>query len=439
MKHLALLWLVAGVLAGADPRDRSHVSRALEERAGRGLNPDPAAVKRDTASMPPGVTLDKPLSTEEAVAVALWNNRSLEATLAELGLARADLVEAGLLRNPNLSLLFPVGPKPFELLLGAPFDALWQRPRRVAAARLNLESVAEGLVRHGLDLARDVKIAHAELAAGGEQSRLAAEAAELLQKIAELTERRVRAGDAGALELTLARLEARTAQERAARQVRQADLARRQLRFLLGLRGEPASLAVAAGSIPSAPPPERQDLVGTALASRPDLRAAELSVQAAARRAGWERSRLLALAPALSSKGVGASGIRTGPGLSLDLPLFDRHQGPISRAEAEVERAALHYLAARDQVEMEVASARIQWTRAFESLERIRTEILPAARGAAQLANKAYEVGQESYLYTLEALRRLQEPRWQESGAAAEVRRAAARLEHAVGRTLWPY
>ena len=457
MRQTALLLSAAALLGAAT--DRPQVSRAIEERTGHGLKPqsDPAravptilaesqtarlpvtasGARRGPASLPPGVTLDQPLSADDAVAVALWNNRALEATLAQLGLARADLVEAGLLRNPNLSLLFPVGPKPFELLAALPVEALWQRPRRVAAARLNLEAVAEGLVQHGLDLARDVRIAHADLVLAGERSTLGAGAAALRQKIAELTGRRVRTGDAGALDLTLARWEARAAEEQAARQVREAESAGQRLVFLLGLGAGARSITAAVDAIPPATPPAREDLVETALAARPDLRAAELAVQAAVRRAGWQRSRILALAPALSSKGVGDHGVRSGPGLSLDLPLFHRNQGAISRADAEVEQASLQYLAARDQVEMEVGLARVQLEQARESLERIRSEILPAAREAAGLAEKAYRAGQESYLYTLEASRRIQDALWQEAGAAVEVRRAAARLERGVGRKVW--
>ena len=79
--------------------------------------------------MPPDVAIDDGLTSEEAVAIALWNSPSFQATLADLGIARADLVEAGLLRNPVFSLLFPVGPKQLEWTLQFPFDAIWQRPQ----------------------------------------------------------------------------------------------------------------------------------------------------------------------------------------------------------------------------------------------------------------------------------------------------------------------
>src|SRR5687767_12748108 len=45
--------------------------------------------------------LAAPLTVDGAVQVALLNNRGLQATYAELGIAEADLVQAGRMRNPG--------------------------------------------------------------------------------------------------------------------------------------------------------------------------------------------------------------------------------------------------------------------------------------------------------------------------------------------------
>src|SRR5689334_14168492 len=88
------------------------VDTAIRARtADRGLRLD------GEAALPPDVNLTDGITQEEAVAVALWNSPSFQATLTDLGIARADLAEAGLLRNPILSLLFPVGPKQMEFTL----------------------------------------------------------------------------------------------------------------------------------------------------------------------------------------------------------------------------------------------------------------------------------------------------------------------------------
>ena len=46
-----------------------------------------------------------PLKVDDAVQVALLNNRGLQATYAELGIAEADLVQAGRLKNPKFAYL----------------------------------------------------------------------------------------------------------------------------------------------------------------------------------------------------------------------------------------------------------------------------------------------------------------------------------------------
>jgi cobalt-zinc-cadmium efflux system outer membrane protein len=43
------------------------------------------------------------LELDEALRLAPLNNRHLQAEFAALGVARADLVQAGLLRNPSAS------------------------------------------------------------------------------------------------------------------------------------------------------------------------------------------------------------------------------------------------------------------------------------------------------------------------------------------------
>ena len=89
-----------------------------------------------------GSLLKDKLTADEAVQIALLNNRDLQALYSELGVAQADLVQAGLLKNPifDAAILFPVsnGGKP-KLELSAVMDFLdiFYIPlrKRVAAAR----------------------------------------------------------------------------------------------------------------------------------------------------------------------------------------------------------------------------------------------------------------------------------------------------------------
>lgn len=414
---------------------RSQVEAALGERTGHRIRSE---VKPGQDPIPPGVSLEDGLSEDEAVAVALWNNPAFEETLSEIGLSRADLIEAGLLPNPVFSIFFPIGPKQLEFTLKFPLEVLFFRGKRVALAEKNAERVAEGLVQNGLDLVRQVKLEYAGLVLAGELERLSREALGLRTRIAELAQARVRAGDSSELEAAAARIDALRAGEEARRLQHEVTLAEARLRAVLGLGLESGSLSLEPS--PLVPPPERSaaDLLEEALAARPDLRAAELRMEAAGKRAGLERWEFLALTVMLDANQDSREGTDLGPGLEFPIPLFNRNQGGIARAEAEIERAARRYAAVRERIALEVREAHTRLVQAREDLEIWRTRILPPLEEAVRQAESAYQGGDVSLLLVLETTRQLFDARRSEAEAAAGLRRALSELERSVGRRLSP-
>ncbi|MFY9342168.1 MAG: TolC family protein [Planctomycetota bacterium] len=132
---LAALWLSA--CASLDPApDRAAVHDDAAARAGFGAVAVPgtldAAIADEVAAL-----LRAPLDDAAAVRVALLNNHRVRATMERLGIARADLVQAGLLRNPvfdgDARFLFDGGTE-LELGLAAPFVDLFWRPLRARLA-----------------------------------------------------------------------------------------------------------------------------------------------------------------------------------------------------------------------------------------------------------------------------------------------------------------
>src|SRR5687767_9049147 len=100
MKRLAIVALImllpASVLAQGK-RQSADVSQEVESRTGHKLRPE---TKSEAPASPEGVSLDDGVTEDEAVAIALWNNPALQAEMTALGLARADVIQAGLLANP---------------------------------------------------------------------------------------------------------------------------------------------------------------------------------------------------------------------------------------------------------------------------------------------------------------------------------------------------
>ena len=187
---LSLLWFGCAGLDDYD--DRSPISEALEERTGSDIGP---SREPGEAGLPEGVDLSDGVTEEEGVALALWNNAAFQEALEDLGFARADLIEAGLFKNPVLSVLFPLGPKQLEFAATFPLEALWLRWSRMEIAQLELDRISSLLVQDGLDLMRDTRRSHAEVIRGELEAELADRSAQIHEQIAEFFAARLRAAD----------------------------------------------------------------------------------------------------------------------------------------------------------------------------------------------------------------------------------------------------
>ncbi|HEY7499262.1 MAG TPA: TolC family protein [Vicinamibacterales bacterium] len=384
--------------------------------------------------VPPGITIEDGVTLDEAVALALWNSADFQVSVGELGFARADLVEAGLLTNPILSLLFPIGPKQFESTLKWPVDVLWERPKRVASARIAAEAAGERLVQAGLDLALAVKIAHADAALAQDRQKLADESAALLQRIDELTRSRLAAGDISELEGRAASVDAARARQDAARARHDIAVSRERLRGLVGFALDGPSFEIAAPQVAAAECAPAPSLLREAIASRPDVRAAELGVESAAKKLGWEKSRILALTAVLDANGSGREGFEMGPGLDVALPIFNQNQAGRARAAAELQRATAAYAAAQQRAATELREASALFQQARESQSSWRDTIVAPLQQNVAGAERAFAAGDVSYLFVLENSRRLREAEMRAREIDADVLRARARIERAIGR-----
>lgn len=429
MTGLALIVCTTACATSGTVTGRGDVGEAIRVRTGAALRDGPG-----TVSLPPGVSLGA-LTPEDAVAVALWNSPSFEASLADLGLARADLVEARLLRNPILSLLFPAGPKQLEWTLQFPIDALWQRPRRVAAASLNVRAVGERLVYGGLNLVADVRLAFVDALAADRRVTLVTENAALARRIADIAEARLRAGDISELEARAARSDA--AQVDAERRAVQSqhELALLTLIGRMGVDVPAADVRLGAGATGAVQPcASPEALVEEAVASRPDVRAAEIGIEAAGQRLSWERSRIFNLIAMLDANARRGLDDELGPGIGADIPIAAQNQGAVGRAAAELERASRTYLAVRTQVATDVRSAAVRLNQAQHAMDIWAAEIVPSLGIEQRQAESAYRAGEIALLTLLDANRRLVQARLRQLDAEMDLQRAAVALDRSVGR-----
>lgn len=415
---------------------RPLVSAELEARAGQSLGDDTGPVE---TSIPPGVDMADGVTEREAVSVALWNNAAYQDLLADLGISSAQLLDAGLISDPQFQMFFPLGPKQLEFTAFQAVDVLWLQPVRVRAASLDLDRVTETMVQNGLNVMRDVRIAHANLLLAEQQAELANEAHSLRKQIAALAQKRLEAGDISGLEATTSQIDALQAQATAARAIQDVELAQQRLRVLMGLTMLTDQFHGVANIEADVPEEDVDELVATALAMRPDLRAAEMAIQAASERSELARRQFMNLDAIYDANGQGRDGYESGPGLRFTIPIFNRNQGGRAIADAQWRKAERQYVTVRDMIVLDVQTAHTQLQQAQQNLQLLRKEILPSLKEAEELARRNYENGGATYFLVLQTTSQYLDARMRELQLVADVRRAIAELERSIGMRLSPH
>ena len=262
-----------------------------------------------------------------------------------------------------------------------------------------------------------------------EHRNVAGENLSFMKRIVGVNEARLKAGDLSEVEV----IRSQVAAEQMESALQQAELALRlsqnRLLLLMGRSGE-SGLPEADGEFrrdsETASPQEARQ---SALAGRPDLRAAaaeeeraeaDLALQKALRRGDLELG-----TEYRRQQGVNGMGNSLGFTVNVPLPLFDRNQGELARAAAERNRAALRTAALRAAILSEVATALDQQATARQQLERIESVLLKKAREVREVTEYAYQRGEASLLELLDAEKAYMETMQSYALARAEYSRSS--------------
>jgi cobalt-zinc-cadmium efflux system outer membrane protein len=120
-------------------------------------------------------------------------------------------------------------------------------------------------------------------------------------------------------------------------------------------------------------------------------------------------------------------------GVSIPLPLWDRNDGAVARAQAERSRLRYETEALRRNLQREADTARRQMAIALSEVEAIDARLLPMADEALALARQGYNAGGFSYLDVLEAQRILVNARLQRISALHAYHTARVALARLTG------
>src|SRR3984893_4571225 len=108
--------IIAGIFLAAFARARDGtfpgVEQSIQERTGKMVRWEVDQAAHEQTLRDVRLLLRKPLTVESAVQIALFNNRSLQATFEEIGLSAAALLEAETIPNPKIDLAIRFPDKP---------------------------------------------------------------------------------------------------------------------------------------------------------------------------------------------------------------------------------------------------------------------------------------------------------------------------------------
>lgn len=385
------------------------MAQAVEDRIGHKIYWNQS--KQEDAKVEEAVEamIKEPLSAASAVQIALLYNRSLQATYEELSVAQADVVQAGLLRNPvfSASLGFRTGiggdagsivtatPEP-KVGLGVEIDFLGLL---LLSARKTLagSQFEEAKLRVGdavLGLAADVRRHYYELQGALQVMAMRRTIDEAAEASAELAQRQEEAGTLSELNAANERALFQGVRLELAASELETQLARERLTRLMGLWGPKTTWEIPA-RLPELPAkdPDLSHVESLAIARRFDVAAARQSVQSIAH----------ALSITSGARWIGGSsvGVATerdlhepwtvGPEVNLELPIFDQGQASMARLEAEL-RQGQHKLAALAvEARSEVRAVRVRVAAARATAEYYRGSVIPLRERIVALSQQHYD------------------------------------------------
>ena len=394
------------------------------------------------------------LTVDEAVREAIASNLDLAAARYDISVAEARQITARLRPNPVMTLSADhldllgtgynttnnAGPNEYSYRT----DFILERGGK-RAARMELasaaKSVAELRFRDAMRrLAFEVESGFVDVQLAKENLALATDNLRSLNGIVSVNTERVRTGDLAAVELNrsqVAAMQYQTAVRQAELQLRQA---KNQLRLLLGRPELLEDFDISGPIRREERPVNLQEVRTHAFSQRPDLlevrqtqarNQADLRLQLAQGKidytAGAEYRRQQA------PSGMGNS---LGFFFSAPLPVFNRNQGEVARAQQEIAQAATQVRAIEARVNGEVTGAWQQYSTSRELLEDIEKRVLEKAGDVRQTTEYSYRRGEATLVEFLDAQRAFNEVTQSYNEARANYARSLYLIDSVTAQSL---
>ena len=434
---------LAGCTAVRPDADFDAMREQVRQRTGlepqwRALRPEDQQVEERTREL-----LSRELTVDAAVELALLNNRRLQAAYGEIGVARADLVQAGLLVNPVLSadLTFGVTQPAHGVAIGLVqnFMRALQIPLRKRVAEAALEEAKFAVASQVIDLVIAVKRAFVHAQALEQFVELDRTVTESTRLSAEVAQKQRAAGNITDLDLANEIALFEDMRVKLAADEAETLVAREDLTALMGLWGSRAAWTIGTHLPDSVEEVPLAGLESLAVSQRVDLAAARQATEAVYQGLG-----LTGLYGVISDAELGPEGERdvdsgiwsAGPLFSIPIPIFDQGQATRASALARLRQSEERFAALAVEIRSQVRSAHVRLQAAGALVDHYRRVVLPLRSRIVEQTQRQYNAMQVGVFQLLQA----KQAQIDAGRAYLEVLKdywlAKADLEGAVGGTL---
>ncbi len=365
------------------------VEKAAREQLGKDLRWARSEADRSLIAERVSEMLARPLSADDAVQIALLNNRGLQAGFEELGIGQAQLVQAGRLPNPGFSFGRSTRGHEVELERGLHFNLarLLAMPLISELEGRRFTQTQTTVTLAVLALAADTRKAYFGALAAEETVRYLRQVRQAAEASAELARRMEQVGNFNKLQRAREQSFYADAALNLARAEQAARSSRERLTRQLGVWGEQAQFTLPE-RLPDLPKAatELPDIERSAMMQRLDLQAARLAAEQTAKNLGLTRTTRFVnvLEFGLLKNTSNEAPPQRGWEIGFELPLFDWGDAKVARAEA-VYRQALHRAAeAAINARSEVREAYGNYRSAWDIAAHHRDEIVPLRKRIAE-------------------------------------------------------
>jgi outer membrane protein TolC len=358
------------------------VSTTASERLGKDAVLVKTDADRDAVAKRTQELLSRPLSMDDAVQIALLNNRGLQASYGELGISEADLIQAGRLPNPGFSFSRTHGGNDLSInrtfTLGLLNVLTLPLATRIESRRFEQTKLlaADAMLK----VAADARRAYVNAVAAEQAAAYAAQVKDSAEAGAELALRMQQAGNFSKLDYAREQAFYADAVAQLARTRQQSVSAREKLTRTMGLWGAGTQYTLPE-RLPDLPKnrPELNDLESFAMQNRLDIQAAKLQTQSVASSLGLTKATrfINALDVGYQNNFTTSDGHEQGYEISVEIPVFNWGGSKVARAEAiymqSVNRVAETAINARSEVRESYSA----YVTDYDIAKHYRDEVVP--------------------------------------------------------------